>query len=232
MLLPRIILFRSPHPDDVYEAVFRDAGWQVASVPVLAFRYKNEAVLHEKLENAGGLIVTSPRAGDLCGKLLKADAALRKKWLQRPIVCIGKRSAEALEGVGLCPFVSAQASGEAVAEAAMNRPAPSWLFVCGNLRRDALPDRLQVGGVPFEELEVYDTLLRDDLDLAQIQVPDWVVFFSPSGVASVQSQWPAAWKGVQKAAIGSTTADAITKAGWRVDAIAANPDPQSLLAAV
>lgn len=228
----RIILFRSSQPGDVYEAVFRDAGWQATSVPVLAFRFKNEPVLREKLASAGGLIVTSPRAGDLCGQLLTEDSVLRDKWLHRPILCIGKRSAAAIEQAGLHPDVSAQATGEGVAEEVMDRGGAPWLFVCGNLRRDVLPGRLRDAGVPFEELEVYDTLYRDDLALEQMMAPDWVVFFSPSGVETVLPQWPTSWQAVKKAAIGTTTADAITEAGWQVDAIADKPEPQSLLAAV
>lgn len=78
------------------------------------------------------------------------------------------------------------------------------------------------------------------------------VSFSPSGVeaacADVDSSW---WRGVRKAAIGQTTAEAMSAAGWKVgcasavwvcylivslvlqlDAVAAKPTPAALLEAI
>ncbi len=230
---PRIILFRQSHSDDEYEAVFQQAGWQVKSIPVLTFQYKNEDELRTRMQEAGGLIITSPRAGNLAGKILKDDLTLRQMWENRPIVSIGRRSAEKLVDAGIAPLIAANATGGGLAAEVIQISTGSpWLFVCGNLRRDELPDRLDEAGVPFEELEVYETLMREDLSLELFEQPDWVVFFSPSGLETVKPQWPLIWKDVKMAAIGSTTATAIQNAGWPVSAISEKPTPESLLNAV
>ncbi len=230
---PRLILFRKSRLEDEYEALFQHAGWQVHSIPVLAFRYKNEEMLRSRLHDAGGLIITSPRAGNLVGKMLAEDAALCERWKGHPIVCIGRRSAEKLQDAGVSPRISEHATGGGLAEEVMQVTISSpWLFVCGNLRRDELPDTLLEGNVPFEELEVYETLMRQDLKLESFTIPDWVVFFSPSGLETVKPQWPPSWDDVRIAAIGSTTAAAIEAEGLHVSATAATPDPQSLLKAL
>ncbi len=57
----------------------------------------------------------------------------------------------------------------------------SFTFFCGNIRKDVLPDALQLARIKFEEVEVYETLLTSHkIDL----VPNGILFFSPSAVES------------------------------------------------
>ncbi len=180
-----------------------------------------------------GIIVTSPRSGDTLGEMFAADRALLQKWKQKPVVCIGDRTASALVRAGLEPVVAERASSEGVADqvAGLNRVG-KWLFLCGSLRRDELPLSLIRAGMAFEELVIYHTLPQEHINLNRLETPDWVVFFSPSGVDAVRKIWPERWKHVQKAAIGNATASAIDAAGWKVDTVAEKPEASSLLEAV
>lgn len=78
------------------------------------------------------------------------------------------------------------------------------LFLCGNMRRDELPQALQANGVQLKELVVYNTVQSEPLSTSQTQAPSpsspsspdgdslevWLVFFSPSGVESFMSCIP------------------------------------------
>jgi uroporphyrinogen-III synthase len=57
-------------------------------------------------------------------------------------------------------------------------------FVCGNLRRDELPEILEANDIEVNELVVYDTFLNpQEMD----EKYDALLFFSPSGVSSYYS---------------------------------------------
>jgi uroporphyrinogen-III synthase len=111
------------------------------------------------------------------------------------------------------------------------------LFLCGNLRRDDLPAILHSHGVPMEEITVYETKFTTDGKQQQQQQPDWIVFFSPSGVNSMLTKFEPShdiWKRARKAAIGQTTKAAIEMIPelGKVDAVAPKPSPQDLLQAI
>ena len=57
------------------------------------------------------------------------------------------------------------------------------IFFKGNLAKDTMSEILESGGLLVEQLVVYETKDSSELetDLASIQLPDWVVLFSPSG---------------------------------------------------
>lgn len=60
-------------------------------------------------------------------------------------------------------------------------PKGSFTFFCGTIRRDVLPDALQLAQIVLDEVEVYETILTSHkIDF----VPNGILFFSPSGVES------------------------------------------------
>lgn len=236
MSAPRILLFRSAKLEDAFVDRFENAGWQVCIVPVLDFQFVAREQLMAVLSSPNayaGLIVTSPRAGDFLGNVFAKSDDLRSRWAGKPFVCIGPRTARRIKALELNTVISETARGIAVAElvGALSSEFP-WLFVCGNLRRNELPNALSASRVAFEELQVYQTLIKPDVDLCSEEKPDWVTFFSPSGFEAVRETWPDNWQHVQIAAIGETTANAIRSAGWQVSAIAERPTPVALHAAI
>ncbi|KAI9914618.1 hypothetical protein PsorP6_008518 [Peronosclerospora sorghi] len=113
------------------------------------------------------------------------------------------------------------------------------MFLCGDKRRDVLPDSFRSRGLPLEELVVYQTCAQQNIAIPdECRVPDWVVFFSPSGLEAVK-HLPLPWEYIRKAAIGKTTATALhehavgtEKPFWEADVTAPKPTPESLADAI
>lgn len=60
-------------------------------------------------------------------------------------------------------------------------PKISFTFFCGNIRRDVLPEALNLGNIKLDEIEVYRTnLTTHKIDFTS----DGILFFSPSAVKS------------------------------------------------
>lgn len=57
----------------------------------------------------------------------------------------------------------------------------SFTFFSGNLRRDILPNTFKENGIPFNEIEVYETNLTSKKVTNKV---DGILFFSPSAVES------------------------------------------------
>ncbi len=231
-----VCLFREPEDPDPYEAAFRTAGFGVFSIPVLTFRFIGQEGLIAKLERPnsyGGLILTSPRAVQALAEALKWLPGEVVLWHTKPVFAVGKRTASELRAIGFRPEGEESGSGALLARYIVRREVDRpLLFLCGNLRRDEIPSALKEAGVPFEELQVYETLQAETIDLSSHPKPDWVVFFSPSGVEAVSRAADLDWINVRLAAIGETTAEAIHQRGFDVEAVAAEPTPESLLEAI
>lgn len=231
-----VCLFREPEEHDPYEAALSAAGFQVYAIPVLSFRLIDQEGLIAALERAdtyGGLILTSPRAVQALAESLKWLPGNVVLWHTKPVFAVGMRTASDLRLIGFRPEGEESGTGAQLARyiirQEIDRPL---LFLCGNLRREELPDKLRAAGVPFEELCVYETLPAATIDLSGHPLPDWVVFFSPSGVEAVRRKHGIDWHSVRLAAIGQTTAEAIRQDGLEVEAVAAEPTPESLLQAI
>ena len=91
---------------------------------------------------------------------------------------------------------------------------------------------MDTGGLHLSEAVMYETVATDlsDLDIAHI---DLIAFFSPSGVASLMTNFPDfKQSGVRLAAFGPTTARAITEAGLTLDIEAPLPNAPSMTGAL
>lgn len=228
---PRILLLRRPTSPDPYVAAFEAAGFDAESVPVLDFEPMNRDALVARIaepERYGGLLVTSPRGADAL-----ADLDL-SGWTDKPEFVVGPRTAERVRGLGLAPVGEEAGHAAALADRiAADPPDKPLLFLCGDRRRDVLPDRLRAAGVAFDELVVYWTIGdASALEARLAEAPDWLAFFSPSGVEATLELDGISWNSVSAAAIGPTTADALRAAGIHPAAVAASPTPEALVAAV
>ena len=106
-----------------------------------------------------------------------------------------------------------------------NKNISEVVFFCGDIRRDDLPQALQIAGVHVKEVVVYHTLHQQ----TPITKPyDAILFFSPSAVESFFSVNNAGSKTVFFA-IGNTTAAAISNHTANTVVIGAKPDKEELL---
>lgn len=231
---PAVVLLRqADETDDRYERALCERGFRARSVPVLSFRYPNQTALRARLATPGryaGLIVTSPRAVRAVAEAGEASPTWAD-WTHKPTYAVGPKTASALRALG-CHPTGQQAGRGAALGAVIAKANNPYLFVCGNRRRDDLPNTLRQAGTPFEELVVYETVLRSDLNLPSPAEGDWLVFFSPSGTQAVNSYAPEQMQGYRLAAIGPTTADALRDLGLVPQAVASEPSPAALVAAV
>ncbi|MBO0929964.1 uroporphyrinogen-III synthase [Fibrella aquatilis] len=107
-----------------------------------------------------------------------------------------------------------------------------FLFPCSNIRSNDIPDFMDTGGLQLTEAVMYETVATDLSDLAVAQY-DIIAFFSPSGVASLMSNFPDyKQNGTRMAAFGPTTAKAIIDAGLILDIEAPLPNAPSMTGAL
>ena len=111
-------------------------------------------------------------------------------------------------------------------------PREKYLFPCSNIRRDELPNFFQREGFSYREVVLYETKANDLSGIAQLDY-DVLVFFSPSGVDALFSNFPAFEQGHKKLAVfGTTTADSLRKRGFEPDIEAPSPNAPSMVGAL
>jgi uroporphyrinogen-III synthase len=230
---PDVILLRSPDPSpDRYLEAFDRAGLRAQCEPVLSFSFPCQEALAAHLhprDAYAALIATSPRVGTALARVFEDRPALATAWRRAPAYAVGPKTAARLRDAGLAPRGADAGSADALAEHIIEvDPAAPLLFLCGNRRRDVLPQRLRDAGVSFDEQVVYTTHTRTDLALPASEHTPWLVFFSPSGLAAVMQSGidPGAYR---CAAIGPTTGGALKEAGHPPAAVADAPTPSALV---
>lgn len=233
---PVVYLLRSASESDPYVQALAEVGLTARCVPVLQFAFPNPSELTRRIrhpEQYGGLIATSPRAGRALAKATSDQSVLRDAWRVKPAYAVGPKTASVLRGIGLSPQGEDGGDAEAlVSIIAQKEHEKPLLFLAGNRRRDTLPRGLQSAGIAFEELTVYVTQTRGDVEIPAGSRRDWLVFFSPSGIEAIQ-QSPGVDPGAFRvAAIGPTTASALRENGFEVEAVAETPSPDALSAAI
>ena len=249
---PLVYLFRTPTEPDPYEEALENAGFRCRPVPVLDFELVNGEALRAALahpDRYAGLILTSPRAAEALAEALPWLPNQSAAWMAKPVFAVGPRTSEALRRLGFQPCGEEAGSADALADVLERHAAEvegALLFLCGDRRRETLPERLRGSGIAFEECVVYRTVERAPFERPG-ESPDWMVFFSPSGVEAVQRtpQEPVLatrdegkLSGIDErapvkiAAIGPTTAEALRRAGLVPDVIAEAPTPEVLAGAL
>lgn len=228
---PVVWLLRSGDEPDPYEEALADAGFEGHSVPVLRFERLNEDRLRTALEHPkkySGLVFTSPRAVEALVNAMSWLPSENAAWHAKAVYAVGQRTAQELRRAGFEPDGEQSGSAVLLAEYIAKREFEKpLLFLCGDRRLEDLPDMLEQAGVAVDELCVYSTLPRSDIDVSHRPDPDWIVFFSPSGLDSSIDP-----SGARLAAIGSTTAAALQDAGYKVDAVAHEPSPAGVVTAL
>ncbi len=232
--MKHILLLKEELPRDAYRTTLEHAGYRVSFLSPISYTYPLPSNLEEALghpERYSGLIFTSPRAIDVFLARVRKQEDWLDGWRKKPVYVVGERSALPLQKEGF-KTRTGRGTARSLAETivATHRPLEApLLFLAGNLRRSELPGALRTHDIPFEEITVYETHIRTDLPRPN-PLPDWMVFFSPSGVE-------AAWRSfghlsTSLLALGPTTAAALREKGVKPDAVASSPTPEGILRAL
>lgn len=95
--------------------------------------------------------------------------------------CVGSKTKAFLEKNGLKVLKMTLNAVDLANYIIKHHEIASFLYLCGDHRRDVLPEMLQTHGISFEEVVVYKTQLTPKKLEGSF---DGVLFFSPSGVES------------------------------------------------
>jgi len=108
----------------------------------------------------------------------------KASFLGKKVFCVGEKTKRLLEENDVKVIEMAKNSIELGLKIAENSKNESFLFFCGNRRREELPLILTENTVDFKEVEVYKTsLYKKEFNT----VFNGVLFFSPSAVESYTS---------------------------------------------
>jgi len=107
-----------------------------------------------------------------------------------------------------------------------------FLLPLSDIHKEEIPNKLTENGYKFSKAILYRTVSSDLTDL-QVSDYDIVVFFSPSGIASLNNNFPDFNQDEMKiASFGPTTAKAVENAGLRLDIKAPMPEAPSMAMAL
>jgi uroporphyrinogen-III synthase len=107
-----------------------------------------------------------------------------------------------------------------------------FLFPCSNIRRNDIPEFMDINGLNLTEAVLYETVASDLSDLADVNY-DIIAFFSPSGITSLYANFPDFKQNKTRiAAFGPTTAKAVRDAGLILDIEAPLPNAPSMTGAL
>lgn len=251
---PTILLLKekSKGDQDPYEAQLTQHGFNCVFVPVLEHCIINldelRTIMTERSSSYTGLVVTSKRAVDALGQVWGALEDRHKRvWVHNPVFTVGPSTANLVRNLGLTPSGEAAGCAHNLGQEIIrhfnnghNRPSPRLLFLVGDKRRDELPNMMKQESIIMDELLVYETQLRKDLEdtirnTASKTQFDWVALFSPSGSKALDmltSKLANSTQPPRIAAIGETTRKHLKDRGYGVDAVADKPDANSLSIAV
>ncbi|MCA1764383.1 MAG: uroporphyrinogen-III synthase [Flavobacteriales bacterium] len=107
-----------------------------------------------------------------------------------------------------------------------------YLLPCSDIHKQNITDLLEDNNIRYTKAVFYRTVCSDLSDLADVNY-DMLVFFSPSGIESLLKNFPEfSQNGTRIAVFGSTTADAVKKAGLNIDVHAPSPGLPSMSMAI
>ncbi len=106
------------------------------------------------------------------------------------------------------------------------------LLPCSDIHKKDIPEYLSKNNFDFAEAVIYKTVCSDLSDLREINY-DMIVFFSPSGVSSLFTNFPDfKQNNTRIAAFGPTTSKAVMDAALRLDVKAPIPQAPSMTMAL
>jgi len=107
-----------------------------------------------------------------------------------------------------------------------------YLLPCSDIHKRNITDLLEENNIRYTKSVFYKTVCSDLSDLADVNY-DMLVFFSPSGIESLLKNFPDFKQNRTRIAVfGTTTADAVKKAGLNIDVHAPSPGLPSMSMAI
>ncbi|CAG2203007.1 UROS [Mytilus edulis] len=242
-----ILLLKSPTEGgiDQYHKTLESEGYNPVSVPVLKFNFINIDEYSDRLSNYTSycsIVFTSQQAVKATQEVIQSWKEGKQSELVKSLTCyvVGKATAKTARQLGFSPNGEESGNADNLCDCILLERDESEertiLFPCSNIRKDTIIERLCSKGIPVEELNVYETIHRDDITDEVKQLvekygkPFAVVFFSPSGVQALKkNNLLEILKSSKIVALGPSTHSELEKESMEVFGTAEKPDPRSLL---
>ncbi len=202
----------------IQRQLLSDAGISVLEEDFIETKIKNFELskLNENLiftsQNAVLSILQHPKCDELKGK---------------SVFSVGMKTKELLTENGFDVVAYTGYASDLAEIISLVYATDSFTFLCGNLRRDVLPNTLNENGITFNEIEVYETNLTSNTITSKV---DGILFFSPSGVESYLKL--NSIKDEICFCIGETTAEALENKKVKNIIIAEKPSVESVITQV
>ncbi|XP_045190501.2 uroporphyrinogen-III synthase-like [Mercenaria mercenaria] len=246
-----VLLFRAPKEGetDLFEKELLKHSYKPFSIPVLEFNYINIDKLSECLSqyrDYSAVVFTSQRAVEAAVLSGKRTTGAGEETSYSDLTCyvVGGSTGKAAKEAGFClencDAGNAEKLADYIIQEAKSRQKPI-LYPCGNIRKDTLSKKLKETGFSLTEIEVYETVKNKSIKtkveelLQQQGLPDYMVYFSPSGVQYTEdiiSSGLLPVNQVKVVAIGPTTEKELRGQGIPVYGVASTPNPEGLLQAL
>jgi len=218
-----ILVIRS---DDKFSSTLREAGFDVVNLELIETKPLDDlAELRAKLSKLSeydGVFFTSPVAAEIFVRERNGS-----NGFYGSIYVLGQRARDVLSAAGLnikAP-IQANTAEEMLKEFSSDEfGGKRFLFIRGEKSLRTIPESLSSRAI-VDEVAVYKTEAADvderKLENLRSRVSsgemEYVCFFSPSGVERFAELFGVATSNIRAAAIGTTTADAIGRAGFITD---------------
>ncbi|XP_044753743.1 uroporphyrinogen-III synthase-like [Coccinella septempunctata] len=230
---------------DQYEKLLKSHDFKVKQVNTLIFKYHDLSELNNKLKNCNdysGILLSSPRCVEAV-YLSSGEKQLDSSWRTKLNYTVGEAThLAALERLGIDCRGKESGNAKNLSEIIMKENTGAvkpFLFPHGNLKTDTLKIELGRSNIGVEGVLVYDTLanpnIEEDFRLATCDFtnfPEYVVFFSPSGVRSsieLFRRVPDCLEKIKFIAIGPVTETAMKEENIVPEGVAASPNPTEVL---
>lgn len=235
--------------DDPYKKELQALGIRVQSVPVLSFEYCNLDVLKDHLQKHDeyyGIIFTSPRAVEaILQSIPDWNMSMQTQWKNHQHFAVGEATA-----LSLSENIKLQSNGKGTGNAlqlaeliikCVPKNSKPLLFPCSSLRHETLPKLLQEAGILLNCITTYQTKpnlemkTRIEKAVTDKGVPEYIVFFSPSGVKyaiPTLKDLLSSLTEVKLIAIGPSTEEALKKENLMPFCTAAQPSATGLRDAI
>ncbi|XP_045528455.1 uroporphyrinogen-III synthase-like [Pieris brassicae] len=239
--MKKVVLFKSTSED--YKKAFSGSNYEPIFVEPLQFVFINLQGLSEKLikNDYDGIILSSPRAIEAVSKCWSPSKYV--VWNSKRVYTVGEVSCQKIKHMlGLDALGGTTGNAENLAKliASENPESTRFLFPCGNLRSEILPNELEAAKMIVEPLAVYETKENEHLRQRLIDLNENIntccmVFFSPSGCEYIYRQLQTFSNNLSLLphfAIGNSTAHKIENLGVEIAGVAAKPKPECVLESV
>lgn len=194
-----------------------NAGIQLLEVDFITIRHKTISSDQKQLNRF--LLITSQNAvKSILEQFPKSELS------NKEVFCVGQKTKALLEENHINVVAWAEYAETLSELIVQNYSDREFTFFCGNLRRNTLPNALQLASIKYAEIEVYETILQPQ----RISTPlDGILFYSPSGVESYFNSND--YNNETLFCIGTTTANALIKRGFNKIKTAKHPTIENVI---